>query len=368
LRKNQLLRLIYSLHKWFGLVTGFFLLIYGLSGSILVYKDQLEEFFYQKPIISYKEPLSLDSIYKIITDKYTHLDGLAWVNPNANKKLPYHFRLYLNDTRLISYDLGSLTINQFTGEILEHGRSDDLEVGWIEWIFQLHFSLHLGMPGAALSAIFGLTMLVSIVSGFIVYRKSIWKVLIFKVKFKGKNWRTLSSNSHRIVGVWSLFFNAIIFFTGFWMNIFAFEKETWDKETIPTPKNTLAKISFDKMFAQARQIHTELEPTYVYFPTQPEKKFNIRGCLKGQNKIFAGGNSIVFDAQNGELLKVGTFENLSFPEKLEAFVFPLHVGNFGGHLLKIFYIIIGLTPGLLAITGFLLWYRRKVRKNHALKF
>lgn len=362
MRKNQLIRLIYSLHKWFGLVTGFFLLIYGLSGSILVYKDQLEEFFYQKTLVSDKKPLSLDSIYKIITDKYTHLDGLAWVNPNADKNLPYHFRLYLNDARLISYDLGALTINQFTGEILRHGRGDDLEVGWIEWIFQLHFSLHLGMPGAALSAIFGLTMLISVITGFIIYRKYIWKVLTFKVKVKGKNWRTFSSDLHRTVGVWSLFFNAIIFFTGFWMNIFAFEKETWDKEMIPTQKNTLAKMSFDKMFAQARQIHPDLEPSYVYFPTQPEKKFSIRGNIKGQNEMFSGGNSIVFDAQNGELLKIGTFEQLAFTDKLEAFAFPLHVGNFGGHLLKIFYIIIGLTPGLLAITGFLLWYRRKTNR------
>jgi len=63
------------------------------------------------------------------------------------------------------------------------------------------------------------------------------------------------------------------------------------------------------------------------------------------------------------LLKFGTFDQLAFTDKLEAIAFPLHVGNFGGHLLKIFYIIIGLTPGLLAITGFLLWYRRKIKRT-----
>lgn len=112
----------------------------------MVYKGKLEDFFYQKPIVSDKEPLSLDTIIKIITYKYTHLNGLAWVNPNAAKNLPYHFRRYLNDTRLNSYDMGALTINQFTGEILRQARGDDLEVGWIKWIFQLHFSIHIGMP------------------------------------------------------------------------------------------------------------------------------------------------------------------------------------------------------------------------------
>lgn len=361
MNRNKLTRLTYSLHKWLGLITGFFLLLYGLSGSILVYKDSLEEYFYQKPIVSDKKPLALDEIYRIITDKYTHLDGLAWLNPAADSHLPYHFRLYLNDARLISYDLGALTINQYTGEILSHGRGDDLEVGWIEWLFQFHFSLHLGMPGAALSAIFGLTMILSIITGVVVYRKYFWKVLTFKVKVKGQNWRTISSDLHRIVGVWSLFFNVIIFFTGFWMNLFAFEKQTWDREIIPTPSNTLAKASFDKMLKEAKQVNPDLEIQYVYFPTQADKKFSLRGKLKGQNEMFAGGNSIRFDAQTGELLSTSRFENLTFSEKLEAFAFPLHVGNFGGHFIKILYIIIGLTPGLLAITGFMLWWRRKIK-------
>ncbi|MCP9770659.1 PepSY domain-containing protein [Lacihabitans sp. LS3-19] len=365
MRKNKLLRLTYSLHKWTGLITGFFLLIYGLSGSLLVYKDALEEYFYQKPIEveAGSKPLPLDSLYHIITQKYPAIDGLAWVNPDAVKKLPYHFRLYLNDARLISYDLGALTINQFTGEILSHGRGDDLEVGWIEWIYQLHFSLHLGIPGAALTAIFGLTMLISIITGFLVYRKYIVKVLSFKIKLKGKNWRIMSSEWHRIIGVWSLVFNAIIFFTGFWMNLFAFEKESWERETIPTTTNTLAKASFDKMLKETYQINPNFEPQYIYFPTQENKKFNLRGKLKGQNEMFAGGNAIRFDAQTGKLVSISTFETLRFSEKLEAFVFPLHVGNFGGHFLKIFYIIIGLTPGFLAITGFLLWWRRKSKRK-----
>ena len=360
---NPALRLTYKVHKWLGLFSGFFLLIYGLSGSILVYKDSLEDFFYQKEIKPEGQKQSLDTIYKKITQLYPNLDGLAWVNPFGNATKPYRFRLYLNDARLVSYDLGALDINQYTGEIIRHGRGDDMEVGWIEWLFQLHFSLHLGMPGAALTAIFGLTMLISILTGLIVYRKKILKVLTFKIKIRNQNWRILSSDLHRVVGVWAMVFNIIIFFTGFWMNIFAFEKETWEKETIPTPKNTLARVSFDKLYAQACQIRPEMQAEYVYFPTQPERKFSIRGILSGQNELLAGGNSIVFDAQTGKILKIATFENLSFPDKLEALMFPLHVGNFGGHFLKIIYIIIGLTPGLLSITGFLLWWRRKSKPS-----
>lgn len=363
---NRFKRLLFSIHSWFGLITGIFLLLLGLSGSILVFKDELDETIYHK-VLTVKpqgKKISLDSLYKIITNKYSNLDGIAWLNPLAAKDQSYHFRLYLNDARLESYDLGAININQYTGEMLRSGRSDDLEVGWIEWIYQFHFSLHLGVPGAALTAIFGLTMLISIITGFVVYRKFIRKVLTFKVKIKTKNWRMLSSDLHRVVGVWSLFLNVIVFFTGFWMNLFAFDSGSWEKEKIPTPNNTLVKASLDKMYAESLQKMPDLVPNYVYLPTQANKKFSVRGNLKGQNPMFAGGNVVQFDAQTGEFLNMGRFENLVFWEKVETLFFPLHVGNYGGIPVKILYIILGLTPGLLAITGFMLWWRHKMRVVH----
>ena len=173
----------------------------------------------------------------------------------------------------------------------------------------------------------------------------------------------LSSDLHRVVGVWSLLLNAIVFFTGFWMNLFAFESETWEKETIPTPNNILVKASLDKMYAESLLKMPDLIPSYVYLPTQPEKKFSVRGNLKDQNPMFAGGNVVRFDTNTGEFLSTGRFDALAFWDKVEALFFPLHVGNYGGIPVKILYVILGLTPGLLAITGFMLWWRRKYAKK-----
>lgn len=361
---KNITRLLFTVHSWLGLITGFFLLLLGLSGSVLVFKDEIEDWAYGDltHVRPQGKPLPLDSLYRIVVAQYPQLDGVAWTNPAAPADHSYQFRLYLNDTRLISYDLGALNINQYTGQTLRHGRSDDLEVGWIEWIFQFHFSFHLGMPGAALTAIFGLTMLLSILTGVVVYRRFIGKVLTFRVGINRKNWRTVSSDLHRIVGVWSLVLNALIFFTGFWMNLFAFEAETWHKETVPTPANTLPKASFDQLYAAARQQMPDLVPSYVYLPTQPERKFSVRGTLQGQNPLFAGGNLVAFDAQTGAFLRKSTFDDFSFWEKIDAFAFPLHVGNFGGIAVKILYVIVGLTPGLLSVTGFMLWWRRNRKK------
>jgi len=79
--------------------------------------------------------------------------------------------------------------------------------------------------------------------------------------------------------------------------------------------------------------------------------------------LSAGGNSVQFDGQSGQFLSQTTFEDLSLWRQTKATFYPLHIGNFGGLVLKIFYVIIGLTPGLLSITGFLLWWRRKKTFN-----
>ncbi|WP_298353101.1 PepSY domain-containing protein [Runella sp.] len=356
-------RYLFTIHSWFGLITGIFLLMLGLSGSLLIFKEELDHSFYHDLLTVKPQeiPLSLDSLYKITVKHYPNLDGMAWNNPTAPKDHSYEFRLYLNDSRLISYDLGLINLNQYTGEILRQGRGDDLEVGWMEWLYQFHFSFHLGVPGAALVAIFGIAMLISVFTGLVIYRKFIWKVVTFNVRFNRKNRRTITSSLHRITGVWALVFNVVILFTGFWLNLFAFEKGAWKKEMIPTPPNTLVKVSLDSLYAQALQKIPDLTPTYVYLPTQPERTFNIRGIRKGQNPLFEGGNSVQFDGQTGQFVSQTTFEDLSFWQQVQATFYPLHIGNFGGIALKILYIIIGLTPGLLSVTGFLLWRRRKTK-------
>jgi uncharacterized iron-regulated membrane protein len=117
------------------------------------------------------------------------------------------------------------------------------------------------------------------------------------------------------------------------------------------------------MYHKALAAMPDLEPTYVYLPTQPERKFEVRGYTKGQLKIWGSGNAVRVDQQTGEIVKINRLSEKPLSERIEATFFPLHVGNFGGVAVKLLYAVIGLTPGLLAITGFLLWWRRS-RKHY----
>ncbi|MCF0054540.1 PepSY domain-containing protein [Dyadobacter sp. CY356] len=368
MKKGNIRRNLFKIHSWLGLVAGIFLILLGLSGSILVFRTELDKFANQEllhvsPSGNVKPNEALAHCYQSITARYPNLDVIAWLNPDAGPDDAYNFRIYFNDKQLLTYDLALISFNPYTGAVLREGPASQFTPSLIEWLFQFHFSFQLGIPGAALTAIFGIIMLLSIITGVIVYQKMIWKVLTFQVSVKWKNWRTISSDLHRIIGVWSLVFNAVIFFTGFWMNLFAFQPKTWQNELVATKPNTLLSVSPDQMYSKALQAQPDMDPTYVYLPTQPVRKFEVRGYEKGQWKLWGALNSVKIDQQTGQIYQVNRLADKAFGERIEATFHPLHVGNFGGLIIKIFYAIIGLTPGLMAITGFLLWWRRSSRSS-----
>ena len=65
------------------------------------------------------------------------------------------------------------------------------------------------------------------------------------------------------------------------------------------------------------------------------------------------------DPTIGRVLASRDKRTAAWPAQWEALVGPLHFGTFGGWPTRALYVAVGLTPGLLALTGFALWYRRR---------
>jgi uncharacterized iron-regulated membrane protein len=362
----KLNRQLFRIHSWLGLINGFFLILLGLTGSALVFRKEIDDWANKELLtVQYRQKkLPLDYFYKDIAKRYSAIDGIAWMNPDDDPNKAYNFRLYLNDARITSYDLGLITYDPFTGKILREGELQNLTPSAIEWIYQYHFSIQVGVPGAAFVALLGICMIISIITGLVIYKKHLIQVLTFRIKINRKSWRTITSDLHRIVGVWALLFNIIIAFTGFWLNLFAFEPKAWANEMIPTKPNTLARQSLDSLYQEALSQMPDLTPQYVYLPTQANKKFFVRGAVRGEATIWAGNNSIYFDPQTGNLASINRIAKENLWNRIEATFYSLHIGTYGGLTIKVIYVIIGLTPGFLSITGFLLWLRR--RKRHKL--
>ncbi|WP_448634866.1 PepSY-associated TM helix domain-containing protein [Pedobacter panaciterrae] len=272
-RSKSITKLAFSFHSWLGLISGVFLLLLGLSGSALVFLEEIDhainaELLKVKPS---GKILFLDALYRKIGHEHPNVAGIAWLNPDAVTNEAYEFRLYQNDGKISTYDLGMVSINPYSGKTLREGNLKDLNPSFMHWIFQFHWSFQLGIPGLLLATVFGITMLLSTITGLIIYRKHVWKVLSFKEKMKWNNWRTISSGLHRIVGVWALAFNVVIFFTGFWMNKFSLDPAYWKKQTVSTPINTLSSQNIDEMLSNAKKNMPDLILKKFTYPPSPER-------------------------------------------------------------------------------------------------
>jgi len=361
MKSSIIYKKLFRIHSWLGLISGLFLLLLGVSGSILVFRSELNHLLYDHLVSdSTNQPkVALDSAYHNIIYRYDNIRSMAIMGNPLIEGHPVEFRVYTSDDKLYTIDLLGVLIDPYTGKILREGYYRDFTSFPVNWLLSFHYSFMLGGQGMFITAIFGLTMLASILTGIIVYRKFIWKVILFKVPIKWKNWRTATSDLHRVVGVWALLLNVVIFFTGFWLNRFMFEPASWVVKPAPREVSILP-FSIDEKLQVVLDSIPGLKPTYIYIPVKNDDQLTFNGSTEHDSPFFYSANRIAFNATDGLLTEIVRASNIhSVGDWFNEAYFSLHIGSFGGIFVQVLYVIVGLTPGLLSVTGFMLWYRRK---------
>lgn len=276
-----------------------------------------------------------------------------------NERDSYEFMIYRNEQSITENYLYYICVDPYSGKILKEGSYGDLQPSFFRWLYSLHYSLQLGIPGKFFSGLVGLIMLFSLITGMIIYRKHFWDALRFRAGLNFKNTRTTISSIHRIVGVWAMLFTALLFFTGFWMDKEHFSTSSW--KTNPPIINIAVKVNIDSLVDRSKRLVKGFEPIAVNIPTTPHVPVQVRGHMpsSGYGLYRGKASGFSFDAQTGEVLKTSSIEKQPFAARFEAWVYQLHIGAFGGIVLKWFYVLLGLLPGLLSLSGALLWMKRK---------
>ena len=362
MKRIRITRLLLGWHRWLGLVTGLFLLVIGLSGSALVFSEEIDRVLF--PHLHSVEPrgrrVSLDSMYEKVRSAFPEAWGLRFP------------RLHLEDpARSIQMSLmlpGStggewcyLYLNPYDGTILGI-QGADTQRGFrdnpVDWFLWLHFSLLGGKPGQLAVGIIALLFIGSLLTGAIIYRKKLIPALCCHVPIRFRNFRTAASSIHHVIGVWALLLNLILAVTGFWMMRYVFHPGFYVSEQpnrAPAPALT---FSIDAMLATIRQEVPTFVPHWISALPRDGGRIALGGAVKGQPLLFSPDSEVVFDPQRGEIIGSDLLADRSWSKKLSAAVAPLHFGSFGGWPVKLLYVVAGLTPPLLSVTGFCLYYSR----------
>jgi uncharacterized iron-regulated membrane protein len=72
---------------------------------------------------------------------------------------------------------------------------------------------------------------------------------------------------------------------------------------------------------------------------------------------------VSLDQYSGAVLGTWDARDRSAGDVVLTWMGPLHFGNFGGVAVKVLWVVLGLTPSLLFVTGAMMWWNRVLRRK-----
>lgn len=222
--------------------------------------------------------------------------------------------------------------------------------------------------GIILVSLFSLLLIGSLITGLIVYRR-FWRGF-FKAP-RARDARTLWGDLHRLSGVWSIWFIAIMGLTGLFYLLEAtvwrappFTVETRASAADPADLPPTAQpLPLDSLVATAQAAAPGFEITAVMPPKTAQEPLRLQGQWTAI-LVREQANEIVVDPYTGDILSVLDATTLSAHQRISEAADPLHFGTFGGLTTKLLYFVFGLILSAMSLSGVYI-YSARIRRAAA---
>lgn len=169
------------------------------------------------------------------------------------------------------------------------------------------------------------------------------------------------------MGVYALLFNLMIAGTGFWMQRYVFKKEFYAEQKPYTPvfkPSGKLFFSLDSALQKTKQSHPDYTGYIIYFAQSKKSNTVLYGSQSSNSFIHSKkyADAIFLDS-SGAIAKTAFVKEIPYENRRDIINAQIHYGRYGGWPVKILYSLFGLTGGLLSITGFAIWMKRR---NHSI--
>ncbi len=364
---------IKTLHLWLGLVSGLVVFVVALSGSVLVFEDELGPFFdpayYNTPEHAAAAKIPMDILIENALQKH----------PGAVLQNLYTFndpkRSVLINLTDINGEQRVISASPYSGKILK----DTLyEKRFFTIVTKLHRYLLMGDTGKAITGAVCLIFTALLISGMILWWPSKLKNLKQRLKIKWKaSFKRVNWDIHAVLGFYSVIPLLLIALTGL---IWSYR---WYENTMyyiadGTPK-PIHKVKNRETDSYSTRDNNNF---YTSILKETDSLFTYRGDirlirdLKGKNSILVLKENleapipnirdmVYFDMYSGERLQIKRYDELSAGDKIRRMIYPLHTGSIYGYPTKILAFVVCLIAAASPVTGLLIWTGRKKKKNKA---
>lgn len=374
--KNRARQVWVVIHRWVGLLAGAWLVVVGLSGSFLAFYPEIDRALnadWSTPQ-SRGEQLSmqrvLDSARQAMPGRFLHSvfpphgpDDVhhVWFTPSAGDQgRMWEVLVDPNDGRVLGQREAVPTI--------EFSRRNVANT-----VYTLHYNLFLGDAGSTLVGFVGLFALVSSLTGVVLWWPRGGRGWSQALRIKtGAQGVRLQFDLHRVAAIYSVVLLVAVAFTGVTLT---FGTQTRDVLGLVSPirlpppdslpPRTQALVDADVVLARAAAEFPGSRVRCLWLPQASGPAWRAT-LAEPQGIGWAGGRAELWlHPSDASLIGARRHGEASSAETYLAWQLPLHNGRVLGLPGRIAVCVLGFVPLLLAVTGALIWWRKRRARDIA---
>ncbi|MEL7198516.1 MAG: PepSY-associated TM helix domain-containing protein [Pseudomonadota bacterium] len=365
---------IYDLHSWTGVALGIMMFFVCFTGSVALFHHEFEP---------WEDPAKRGEIASNPVPIHSTLEN--WIADNANGREPAFVNVSLPHGEHGHYDLfasfrdekgefefSEARFSSTTGEQLFFR-----EEGANQLLYDLHRDLAwpdaLGgrQVGRIIVGLVGIAFLLLILTGIVAHTK-ITKEL-FTLRYL-KSVRLKWQDSHKVLGLWTSPFAAMIALTGAFLGVvalllplMAFVVMKGDEEAL-VAKLGLAqteRAGISAPMVSVDEIGPRLHPetgnpvSFVQYSNWGDQNARASLHYKAESRLLYS-DIIEVNATTGEQVPNTDIFTTGGPFGYVLATFsPLHYGTYGGITLKLIYFALGMSLAIMSALGSMMWIERR---------
>ncbi|HEY1756040.1 MAG TPA: PepSY-associated TM helix domain-containing protein [Bryobacteraceae bacterium] len=330
LRRPQgvwLRKALFQIHLWTGIGLGLYVVLISVSGSAIVFRNEIFKALGDSPrnVTPQPQRLTGDQLREIAHRDYPGY-GITFLF--ESKRPDQATEIWLEKGSSKQQRL----FNPYSGE--DMGRSVPLGISIVAWFSDFHTNLLAGPTGRIVNGVGSIFLTLLCATGAALWWPGLskWRYsLIFNPK---ANWKRINWELHSVIGFWTF---ALVFMWAV-TGIYLVFPEPFQKAV-----NRVAPLEFYKppeaelKTPVPNPVFVLVDEPAIFLPPPPTKGPGGPGRRRRFIPHYSKGDTFL------------------------RWIYYLHFGNFAGNKTKAVWVALGLLPVTLFITGFIMWWNRVLR-------
>ena len=367
-----------KIHLWLSIPVGLFISLICFSGAILVFETEITECINRKLYVVDKsngERLPVSEIVQKVTAELPDSASVSSVQISSNPKRTYRLGIE-------GQNRTSVYVNPYTGEIVDtHTHKPNNFFGQVRQLHRwLMFRGDSRIIGKRIVGISTIVMVVILLTGLIVWLPKNRKMARNRLRIRFRSgWRIFWYDFHVAIGFYATLLLLIMALTGLTWSFGWYRNMFYSAFGVEMQQSHQGGSGAGNRQQRGRNMREEKKPSIDY--TIWDKA--VEGALKNaesyktltvtsnavsivSNNVFSNNRAsdrYTFDSETGVITEISLYTEQPRQNKLRGWIYSFHTGSWGGIVVKILYFIAAIVGGLLPLTGYYLWFKRKYKRK-----